>query len=148
MSRDDGPVGPIEVDSDAAPYRRVVTRLRPWDSDDFWVNVNAGWDLLCCQCEAVLGRLTMPNSGGYFLAGSNSHLDSRIVERDGPEHYTGRGLRRYGPPTRVFAKRKGQRSSSGARQGIDIHGDFWVYCYACNAGQAVEPERVLKPASN
>jgi hypothetical protein len=89
----------------------------------------------------------MPFSGGYFLAGSNSHLDARLVERDGPEHHTGLNLRRYGPPTRVFAKRKGQRSPSEARPGIDVHGDFWVYCHACNTGQAVEPGRVLTPAS-
>jgi hypothetical protein len=128
-------------------YRRVVTRQRAWDSDEFLVNVHAGWDLLCCQCEAVVGRLWMPFSGGYHIAGSSSQLDPRLVERDGPEQYTGRNMRRYGPPTRVFAKGKGQRSPSEARPGIGIHGEFWVYCYACNTGQAVEPTLVLKPAT-
>ena len=85
----------------------------------------------------------MPFSGGYILAGSTSHLDSRLVERDGPEQVTGRHLRRFGPPTRGFAKGKGQRLPSDERPGIDVHGDFWVYCYACNTGQAVEPAQVL-----
>jgi hypothetical protein len=125
--------------------RRVVTRPRAWDSDDFLVNVHAGWDVLCCQCDRALGRLWMPFSGGFHLAGSTTHLDPRLVERDGPEHHTGRNLRRYGPPTRVYAKGKGQRSANEARPGIDVHGEFWVYCFACNTGQAVEPALVLNP---
>lgn len=146
MSQDLGPESPGTTDNAAASYRRVVTRPRAPEGDDIWAIVGAGWDLVCCECETVLGRLTMPFSGGYFLAGSSSHLDSRLVERDGPERYTGRKLRRFGLPTRVFAKGKGQRSPSEARPGINVHGQFWVYCYACNTGQAVEPERVLNRA--
>ena len=144
MSQDEGPDG-RGLARGGRSYRRVVPRLRAPEGDDVWAIVGAGWDLLCCQCEALLGRLTMPFSGGYFLAGSNSRLDTRLVERVGREDHTGLNLRRYGPPTRVFTKRKGQRSPSEARLGIGVHGDFWVYCYACNTGQAVEPGQVLKP---
>lgn len=125
-----------------ATYRQVVIRGRLAEGTDIWAVTGAGWDLLCCNCAAVLGRLSIPFSGGYILAGNSSHLDPRLVERDGPEKQT--GFRRYGPPTRVHAKGKTQRSASAARPGLGLHGSFWVYCHRCNTGQAVEPERLTR----
>ena len=123
---------------DAAPYRQIV--IGPWPAGvDFWTAIAAGFDLRCCKCDAVLGSLFMPFSGGFFLAGSSARLDPRLVERDGPEKQT--GFRRYGPPSRVFAKGKRRRSASAYRPELRVHGSFWVYCYSCNTGQAVEPER-------
>jgi hypothetical protein len=129
-------------DPDAAPYRHVVARPRRADGD-IWAVIAAGWDLLCCNCEAVLGRLFIPFSGGYILHGSTTSLDPRLVERPGRESQTGQGLRRYGPPTRVFARGKRQRSARASRPGLVVNGSFWLNCFRCNAGQGVEPTRVV-----
>lgn len=121
-------------------YRLVRLRLRD-RGPDLWASVAAGWDLACSMCGAVNGRLFMPFSGGFILAGSTSHLDRRVVERSGPENVTGHRYRRYGPPTRVFAEGRTERDIAG-RPELVVHGPFWLYCHACNAGQAVEPDRV------
>ena len=123
-------------------YRQIVMRSRLPEGSDIWAITGAGWDLLRCSCAADLGRLSLPFSGGYILAGSTTRLDSRLVERDGQEKRT--GLRRYGPPTRVHAKGKTQRSATLTRLQLALHGSFWVYCYRCNTGQAVEPERITR----
>jgi len=127
------------ANSRAALYRRV--KLEKGEPEGDWSAwMASGWDLVCCNCEALLGHLFIPFSGGFILAGSSSRLDPRLVERPGPEKVTGLGLRRYGPPTRVHAKGKTPRSGSATRSEIGVHGAFWVYCYRCNSGQAVEPE--------
>jgi len=127
----------VSTASNPASYR--LAKLEPrWSGDDFWARVASGWNLECCACGAVLGRLFLPFSGGFFLAGSSSHLDSRVVERTGRETRTGHRYRRFGPPWRVFAKGKPPRSAVETRPEVLVHGPFWVYCYACNTGQAVE----------
>jgi hypothetical protein len=123
-------------------YRRAVMRPRPPIRDDFAAIVGAGWDLVCCECDAVLGRLFVPFSGGLILHGSTSHLDPRLVERERRETQTGKSLRRYGPPSRVYEKGKGQRAALTNRAGLSINGPIWLYCYSCNTGQAVEAERL------
>jgi len=134
--------GPASVDVENSPgavYRRVTMRkVGPEGDWSSWMA--AGWDFHCCGCDALLGHLSMPFSGGFILAGSSSTLDQRLVERPGPERVTGLTLRRYGPPTRVHAKGKTPRADGATRPEIRVHGSFWVYCYECNTGQAVEPE--------
>lgn len=133
----------MERSENPVPYRRVTFReLAPEAA--FETRMTAGWEIRCSHCHTVLGRLWMPFSGGYILGGTNIHLDPRLVERDGPEQHTGRQLPRYGPPTRVFAKGKGQRTAADGRQGITVHGACWVHCFECNAGQAIDPERFTR----
>lgn len=126
------------ANSGAVPYRRVTMR-KVGPEDDWSAWMAAGWDLHCCGCDALLGHLFVPFSGGYILEGSSSRLDPRLVERPGPEKVTGLGLRRYGLPTRVRAGGRTPRSNRAAGTEIQVHGRFWVYCHRCNTGQAVEP---------
>jgi hypothetical protein len=125
------------------PFRRVTFRVREVEGS-FETKMAAGWDILCSACrQTVLGRLWMPFSGGHILAGSSSTLDPRLVERDGPEHLTGQKLRRYGPPTNLYGRPRGRRMMRSSGTQLSLNGSFWVYCFECNTGQAVEPERAL-----
>lgn len=139
MTEARGPASADTPNSRDAPYRRVTMR-KVGPEDDWSVWMAAGWDFACCSCDALLGHLFIPFSGGFILAGSSAALDRRLVERPGPETATGLGLRRYGPPTRVHAKGKTPRADGATRSEIRVHGSFWVYCYRCNTGQVVEPE--------
>jgi hypothetical protein len=98
--------------------------------------------MFCYSCEARLGRLFIPFSGGYILSGSTAHLDSRLVERSPLEQQTGHSYRRYGPPVRMFGKGKRSRLAFDDRPSLTVNGSFWINCYACNAGQALEPENI------
>jgi hypothetical protein len=132
--------------SNAAPYR-TVSLEKPPQEGDLWAWVAAGWGIACSACGATLGRLFIPFSGGYILSGSTSRLDSRLVERPTPETKSGHSYRRYGPPVRTFGKGKRARLAFDDRPGLSINGPFWVNCYACNVGQALEPERIGQQAS-
>lgn len=127
--------------SDSTPYP-MVTFEKPPAEGDWAAWMAAGWGINCYSCEARLGRLFIPFSGGFIISGSTAHLDTRLVERPTPETRTGHSYRRYGPPTRTFAKGKRARLAVEQRPGLAINGPFWVHCYACNAGQAMEPERI------
>jgi hypothetical protein len=146
---------PTPLHSD--PYRRVTMRKgEPGEDWSAWMA--AGWELLCSECGRVFGRLFMPFSGGYILAGSVSRLDGRLVERPGPETKTGHGYRRYGLPQRGYTKRpfsvptadgevaalRRHRSDKASGSELVINGAFWVYCPECNTGQAVEPELLTR----
>jgi hypothetical protein len=129
--------------SESTPYPSVRYEKPPREGDwDAWIA--AGWTITCYACRARLGRLFIPFSGGYILIGSRTHLDSRLVERPTPETRTGNAYRRYGPPTRTFAKGRRARLAVDQRPGLTINGPFWVHCYACNAGQAMEPDRIRR----
>jgi len=139
MTKEQGPESAAIANSRIAPYRRV--RLEKGEPAGDWSAwMASGWDLVCCNCDALLGHLFIPFSGGFILAGSSSTLDPRLVERPGREKVTGLGLRRYGPPTRVHARGRTPRLDSATRSEIRVHGSFWVYCYHCNTGQAMEPD--------
>jgi hypothetical protein len=131
---------------DSTPYPSVRLEKPPLEGDwNVWIA--AGWTMTCYACEARLGRLFIPHSGGYIISGSNAHLDPRLVERPSPETRTGHSYRRYGPPIRSFTKGKRARQAPEQRPGLEISGPFWVHCFACNAGQALEPNRIEPLAS-
>jgi hypothetical protein len=131
---------------DLAPYPTVRLESPPQEGD-LWAWVAAGWKIFCYSCDARLGRLYIPFSGGYILSGSTAHLDSRLVERPTPETQTGHGYRRYGPPVRTFGRGKHARLAFEDRPSLSINGPFWINCYACNRGQAMEPKRLDQQTS-
>lgn len=139
MAGDRGPADSDLADGGSVPYRRV--RLEKGErAGDFSEWMAAGWRIVCSACDADLGHLFIPFSGGFIISGSTARLDPRLVERSGRETRTGHQYRRYGPPGRVFAKGKDPRSALEARRELTVNGPCWLYCYACNTGQALEPD--------